>query len=165
MCSDRRPWLIGRHVLAASSVRNAPAEEIAMNMRSSLVGSSRIVWRHKPPAPGAHCEPEPWPLSPGSSCQLVPPSSVRNSAASSTPAYTTSGSVREGSRCHTRLNSQGWGVPSYHWCVPGTPSYSNLFPTDSHVLPPSLDRCICCPNQPVDCDAKSRFGSAGDPFR
>ena len=32
------------------------------------------------------------------------------------------GSVSDGSRCQTRLNSQGCGVPSYHWCVPGTPS-------------------------------------------
>ena len=28
----------------------------------------------------------------------------------------------DGSRCQTRLNSQGCGVPSYHWCVPGSPS-------------------------------------------
>jgi hypothetical protein len=37
--------------------------------------------------------------------------------------------------------------------IAGTPSYTNLFPTGSHVLPPSLDRWISCPNQPVDCDA------------
>src|SRR6266581_1060393 len=35
----------------------------------------------------------------------------------------------------------------------------------SQVLPPSLDRCIVCPNQLLDCDAYSRSGSAGDPLR
>src|SRR5262244_2974947 len=53
-----------------------------------------------------------------------------------------SGSVSDGSRCQTRLNSQGCGVPSYHWCVPGTPSYTNVFPTGSHVWPPSVQRLV-----------------------
>src|ERR1700680_2338298 len=75
-----------------------------------------------------------------------------------------SGSVSDGSRCQTRLNSQGCGVPSYHWCVPGTPSYTNLFPTASHVLPPSFERWMTCPNQPLDCDAYGRLGSPGDPL-
>ena len=56
-------------------------------------------------------------------------------------------------------------MPSYHWCVPGTPSYLNLLPTGSHVLPPSFERWIICPNQPLDCDAYSRFGSTGEPFK
>src|SRR6266481_1250096 len=34
-----------------------------------------------------------------------------------------------------------------------------------HVLPPSSDRWSICPNQPLVCDAKIRFGSTGDPFR
>jgi hypothetical protein len=46
-----------------------------------------------------------------------------------------------------------------------TPSYTNLLPTGAQVLPPSLERWIICPNQPDDWDAKSRFGSAGDPLR
>src|SRR5271157_83952 len=37
-------------------------------------------------------------------------------------------------------------------------------PGVSQVLPPSLDRWMTCPNQPLDCDAYSRFGSAGDPL-
>src|SRR5262249_8239258 len=65
----------------------------------------------------------------------------------------------------TRLNSQGCGEPSYHWCVPGLPSYTNLLPTGSQVLPPSLERWICCPNQPLHCDAYKRLGSTGEPFR
>src|SRR5712692_4437864 len=76
-----------------------------------------------------------------------------------------SGSVSDGSRCQTRANSQGCGVPSYHRCVPGTPSYTNLLPTGSQVLPPSLERWIIWPNQPLVCDAYSRFGSAGEPLR
>src|SRR5271166_1405732 len=37
-------------------------------------------------------------------------------------------------------------------------------PGVSQVLPPSLDLWMICPNQPLDCDAYSRFGSAGDPL-
>src|SRR5206468_5619379 len=105
---------------------------MATKIRLGLRGSSRIECRHMPPAPGCHFGPVPWPRSPGSSCHVLPPSLVRNSAASSTPAYTVSGSVRDGSRCHTRLNSQGCWVPSYHWCVvrglpvSGEASYTNL---------------------------------------
>ena len=36
----------------------------------------------------------------------------RKMAASSTPAYTVFGSVSDGSRCQTRLNTQGFCVPS-----------------------------------------------------
>src|SRR5579863_247096 len=137
---------------------------MAIWTRWALLGSRRIVCRHMPPAPGCHVGPVPCPRKPESSCHDWPPSAERNKAASSTPAYTVSGSVSDGSKCQTRLNSQGCGVPSYHWCVPGTPSYTNLFPTVSHVLPASLDRSMTCPNQPLDCDAYSRFGSAGDPL-
>src|SRR6185437_1635861 len=133
-------------------------------MRLGSDGSRMIVWRPMPPAPGDQCGPEPCPRKPASSFQDWPPSVDLKSAASSTPAYRVSGSVSEGSRCQTRLNSQGCGVPSYHWCVPGTPSYTNLLSTGSHVLPPSLERWINCPNQPLDCDAYRRFGSTGEPF-
>src|ERR1019366_5328968 len=54
-------------------------------MRPGLLGSRMMVCRHIPPAPGCHFGPVPWPRSPGSSCQLVPPSVERNRAASSTP--------------------------------------------------------------------------------
>src|SRR6185295_16307095 len=164
-CSERSPLLMGFHVAPPSSVRNAPAAEMAMNMRSGSFGSSRIVWRHMPPAPGCHFGPDPCLRRPGSSLQVAPPSFVWNSAASSTPAYTASGSSFDGSRCHTRLNSHGCGVPSYHWCVPGTPSYTNLLPTVSQVCPPSFERWITCPNHPDDCEAYRRLGSTGDPFR
>src|SRR5580704_17816515 len=133
-------------------------------MRLGFLGSRIMVCKPMPPAPGCHKS-----LftsrNPGSSVQFWPPSVLRKNAASSTPAYTVSGSVGDGSRCQTRLNSHGCCVPSYHWCVPGIPSYTNLLPTVSHVLPASLERCITCPDQPLDCDAYSRFGSAGDPFR
>src|ERR1700676_1449975 len=151
--SDTRPLLIGFHVCPASSLRNAPAAEMAIYIRSLFFGSSRMVCRHMPPAPGCQCGPESCLRSPDNSIQLTPPSVDLNSAASSMPAYTVSASVSDGSRCQTCLNSHGCAVPSYHWCVPGTPSYSYLFPTVSHVLPPSLERCITCPNQPLDCDA------------
>src|SRR5438128_74759 len=126
MPSDRNPLLIGVHVAPPSSVRKAPAAEIAMNIRCGFFGSRRIVCSPSPPAPGAQKRPDPWPRRPGSSFHVCPPSVVRNIAASSTPAYTVSGSVSDGSKCQTRLNSHGCGVPSYHWCVPGTPSYTTL---------------------------------------
>src|SRR5207249_9832618 len=99
------------------------------------------------------------------SCHVCPPSTERKSAASSTPANTVSGSVNDGSRCQTRANSQGCCVPSYHGWVPGVPSYANSLPTASHVLPPSSERWITCPNHPLDCDAYSRSGSTGEPLR
>ena len=124
-----------------------------MTIRPGSRGSRMIVWRHIPPAPGCQVRADGWVRSPGSSCHVRPPSPDRNSAASSTPAYTTSGSSAAGSRCQTRANSQGCAVPSYHWCVPGTPSYTNLLPPGAHVLPPSFERWITCPNQLLDCDA------------
>ncbi len=88
-----------------------------------------------------------------------------------------SGSVNDGSKCQTRLNSHGCCVPSYHWCVvSGLPlgpdaSYTNLLlspfgmpsgvvvgspagvPGWNQFLPPSSERWITCPNQPLDCEA------------
>src|SRR6202166_712430 len=112
-----------------------------------------IECKHIPPAPGCQRGPEPCLRNPEISSQFCPPSFDRNKAASSIPACTVSGSVNDGSKCQTRLNSHGCGLPSYHWCVPGTPSYSNLLPTGFHVAPPSSERCTTCPNQPELCDA------------
>src|SRR5450631_3904223 len=123
-----------------------------------------IVCRHMPPAPGAHADPVVCVRRPLSSVHVWPPSVDLNNAASSTPASTSSGLVSDGSRCHTRLNSHGCGVPSYHWCVPGTPAYANLFPTAFHVFPPSSERCTTCPDQLLDCEAYNRFGSTVEPF-
>src|SRR2546423_12650245 len=158
------PRLIGFQVFPPSSVRKAPAAEMAIKIRLGLPGSRMIVCRHIPPAPGCHFGPVPWPRRPESSFHVVPPSLERNRAASSTPAYTVSGSVSDGSRCHTRLNSHGCCVPSYHLCVPGSPTYWNLLlcpigkpsglfsgapPGVSQVLPPSSDRWMICPNHPL----------------
>ena len=51
------PRLIGRQVVPPSSVRNAPAAEMATKIRCGLLGSITIVCRHKPPAPGAQFGP------------------------------------------------------------------------------------------------------------
>src|SRR5262249_27729058 len=114
MYFDTRPLLIGFQVSPPSSVRNAPAAEIAMYILFEFEGSRMIVCKHIPPAPGCHFGPDPCPRSPGISAHDLPPSADRNIAASSMPAYTRSGSLSEGSMCQTRLNSQGCGVPSYH---------------------------------------------------
>src|SRR5579883_203210 len=132
MYSERSPRLIGFQVAPQSSVRNAPAAEIAMYMRPAFDGSITMVCSPIPPAPGCQRLPVEWLRSPGSSCQLAPPSVERNMAASSTPANTVSGSVSEGSRCQTRLNSHGCGVPSYQWCVRGGRSKRILLPTGTH---------------------------------
>ena len=71
MYCDFRPRLIGFQVLPPSSVRNAPAAEMAMKIRFGLLGSSRIVCRHIPPAPGCQRGPVPLPRSPGSSFQVL----------------------------------------------------------------------------------------------
>ena len=105
-----------------SSLRNAPAAEMAVKMRSGLVGSSDDRVQAHAARTGLPDGPWVWVRSPGSSFPSSPPSVERKSAASSAPAYTVSGSVGDGSRCQTRANSHGCGVPSYHWWVPGTPS-------------------------------------------
>src|SRR6476660_6086139 len=105
MYDDLRPWLIGVHVLPLSSLRNDPADEMAVMIRSLLVGSRMIVCRHRPPAPGAHVGAVLWVRRPDSSSHDVPPLVDLKSAASSTPAKTVSGSVSDGSRCQTRKNS------------------------------------------------------------
>src|SRR5436190_12513776 len=71
---DLSPRLIAFHVLPPSSVRKAPAAEIAMNMRLGFVGSRTIVCNPMPPAPGDHLGPVPWPRSPAISCEDLPPS-------------------------------------------------------------------------------------------
>src|SRR5262245_36230728 len=107
MYSDFKPLLIGFQFLPPSSVRNAPAAEMAMYMRLGFFGSMQIVWSPSPPAPGDH-------LSPcaerraANSCQVLPPSVVLNIAASSTPAKTVFASDSDGSRCQTRLNTHGF---------------------------------------------------------
>jgi hypothetical protein len=57
--AESRPLLIGSQLAPPSSERKAPAALMAVKMRCSSVGWSRIVCRHSPPAPGCHCGPEP----------------------------------------------------------------------------------------------------------
>jgi hypothetical protein len=86
MPSECRPRLIARHVSPPSSLRKAPAAEIATKIRSGLLGSRMIVCRHIPPAPGCHEGPVLCLRSPESSFHVSPPSVDLKSAASSTPA-------------------------------------------------------------------------------
>ena len=133
MYCDFSPRLIGFQVLPPSSVRNAPAAEMAMKhplgigrveqdrVQAHAAGARLPAWAPSRARAGRTAHASVW-----------PPSVERNSAASSTPAYTVSGSVSDGSRCQTRLNSQGCGVPSYHWCVPGIAVVGELV---AHRLP------------------------------
>src|SRR5205823_2213968 len=77
MYCECKPWLIGFQVLPPSSVRNAPAAEIAMKMRFGFFGSIRIECRHIPPAPGCHFGPVSCWRSPDNSLHDVPPSLLR----------------------------------------------------------------------------------------
>src|SRR5512142_2292121 len=80
---DTRPRLMGFHVWPLSSLRNAPAEEIAAMIR----GPCRMrVCRHSPPAPGGQVTDDGCVRSPLSSVQVVPPSDDLYRAASSAPA-------------------------------------------------------------------------------
>src|SRR6516165_1709271 len=113
------PRLTGCQVTPPSLDRNVPAAEIATNIRGSC---RMIVCTQSPPAPGCQPGADECSRSPVSSLQVTPPSTDLYNAASSAPAYTVSGSDADGSRCQIRLNSQGRCVPSYHRCVPGSPT-------------------------------------------
>ena len=63
-----------------------------MSKRCGSSGCTSTVCRHMPPPPGCHCGRCGWSHSPRTSEKLRPPSSLRNRAAGSTPAYITSGS-------------------------------------------------------------------------
>ena len=162
--SERRPPVAMLHESPPSSVRKAPAAEIATNIRRVSAGSMRMVCRHIPPAPGCQSAPRPCERSAGSSATSPRRRSDPNSPASSTPAKTTSGSCGEGSRCHTRLNSHGCCVPSYQRWVPGSPAYRKSLPTGVQVAPPSSERWTTWPCQSVHDVAQSRSGSAGEPW-
>ena len=60
-----------------------------------------------PAGPRLPVGPERWVRRPAISDHVRPPSVDLKSEASSAPAKTVSGSSDEGSRCHTRANSQG----------------------------------------------------------
>src|SRR6185436_12569165 len=83
---EYRPFVIAFQVFPPSSDRKAPAEEMATKSRDWFFGSMRIVWRHRPPAPGIHAEPVLCSRRPESSVQFWPPSVDLKIAASSTPA-------------------------------------------------------------------------------
>src|SRR6059036_481757 len=163
--------LTSRHESPASSER-VTSQCFCMNRTWGRDGCSAMRWTQWPTSAvgsGIYWECRPRLMG----CHDLPPSLVRNNPASSTPAYAVSGSVRDGSRCHTRLNSQGCCVPSYHWCVVrglplGEVSYTNLLlstlgipsgvvvrppPGVSQVFPPSSERWMTCPNQPLVCEA------------
>ena len=84
---------------------------------SGSLRSSRIVCRPMPPAPGCHLGP-----ARGRAGRRVRARSCRRrwcgrSRRLRRRRRRCSGSVSDGSRCQTRLNSHGCCVPSYHWCV------------------------------------------------
>src|SRR6476661_7000361 len=81
------PWLRASQDVPPSSVANVPTALIATHIFSASVGWGTIVWQIRPPAPG--CQPGRLGCSrrPSTCRQVAPPSSLRNSPAGSTPAY------------------------------------------------------------------------------
>ena len=75
MPSDSSPRLIGCHVWPPSSVRKAPAAEMAMNdpLRVGRIEDDRVQ-AHAAGAGLPSADPMPWPRKPASSCQFCPPS-------------------------------------------------------------------------------------------
>ena len=77
---DRFPRRAG--VVGAERARGRDGDEHPLRDRSGPEGSCAGTCRLRP---AASADPEPWPRNPESSCQDLPPSVVRNNAASSTP--------------------------------------------------------------------------------
>ena len=119
-----------------------------MKIRPGWLGSSRIVCRHIPPAPGCQERRRVVAAQPG---QLLP--GLAAVGRTEQRGVLDAGVDRVRDRSATARGARpartptGAGVPSYHRCVPVGPSYTNLLPTASQVLPPSLERWITCPNQ------------------
>ena len=187
---DFSPRLIGFQVLPPSSVRKAPAAEMAMNMRLGL------LWIEKDGVQ-SHAAGAGLPLRSGA---------VAAQAGQLMPGLAAIGGAEQGGVLHAGVDDVGIAqrrlqmpdalelpgmlravVPlvrrerlaafpekyrrrtccSRPWAcrrgaVVGSPGG---VPGWCQVLPPSSERWMTCPNQPLVCDAYSRFGSTGEPFR
>lgn len=82
---ERSPWLIAFQFSAVVVGLKGTAAEMAMKSRFARPGLDDGVEAHAAGA-GGPLGTVPWRRNPGISCQLFPPSVVRNNAASSTPA-------------------------------------------------------------------------------
>ena len=80
----RRCWPATSRRRRRSGRRRPPRSR--SSSRSGSSGWTSTVCRHSPPPPGCHCGRCGWSHSPRTSEKLRPPSSLRNSAAGSTPA-------------------------------------------------------------------------------
>src|SRR5207247_951569 len=152
--------LTSRHESPASSERMT-SQCFCMNSTAGRDRCSAMRWTQCPTSAlgsGMYCECRPRLIG----FQVVPPSSERKAPAAEMATY-----IRRG-----LLGSSGAvcrHIPPWPDCLLsplGAPSalVSNPPPGVSHVLPPSQERWMICPNHPLDCDAYSLFASAGDPF-
>ena len=111
----------GTHVSPPSSVRNAPAAEIAAYICFGSFGSIWIEWQ-LPPAPGCHCSRVSCWTSPITGDHVSPLSSDRKSAPGVAPRNSVSGSLSWPGACQTsssfRPVSSGSPRPQ---AVPGLP--------------------------------------------
>ena len=130
-----------------------------------VLGSRRIVCRHIPPAPGCQFGPEPWRAQAG---QLL-------------PALATVGATEQGRVLDAGVDRVGVGRATARGARRGrTPTGAACRRTTGGCRARRRTRTRCrpaprsCrrrrsagsswPNQPLDCDAYSRSGSAGEPF-
>ena len=133
--------------------------------RRDRLGSRRMVCRHMPPAPGCQCGPEPWPRRPESSCHVLPAVGGAEQRGVFHPGVDRVGIGQRRLQMPDPLELPGMRRAVVPLVRAGDAVVDELV---AHRLPGlaavvgALDHC---PNQPLDCDAYSRFGSAGDPLR
>jgi hypothetical protein len=150
MCCDLSPWLIGFQVARHRRAERASGRDRDKHpLRVRRVEKNRV--QPQPAGAGRHVAPVPCLRSPASSLHVWPRSWSEQRGVFD-PAYTVSGSVSDGSKCQTRLNSHGCGVPSYH-CACRHPFVRKIVAGRFPVLPPSFERCTTWPNQLLDCEA------------
>ena len=109
---DRLPGLAA--VVGAKRAGGGDGDEDALVDWSDRGGSCAAPCRRRRAPISA---PVPWPRRPASSCQSGRRRSIGTARRLPRRRRPCSGSVSDGSRCQTRLNSHGCCVPSYHWCV------------------------------------------------
>ena len=131
-----------------SSVRNAPAAEIATKMRCGSCGSKTIVCRHMPPAPGCHAGPVPCRRNPLSSCQFCAAVGRAKERGVFDPGVTVSGSVSDGRGARRARTPTGAACRRTTDACRGRRRRQRCSRPVAHVVPPSSERCISCPNQP-----------------
>jgi hypothetical protein len=120
-------------------------------MLSDLVGSATIVWRQRPPPPGAQRSRCGWLSKPVTGAQVAPASVDSKSAAGSTPANSRSGSsARPSVICQTCFSASPESAGKRTFASAGS----------CHVRPQLLLRAMRAPQCMLATPAQSRWRPA-----